>query len=126
MNFLINTLLSLLFSISSILVIPFDDIEKAFEQANAETIMSMSKAKTLISIENDEAAYSKSQGTLVLNEFFESHPPKSFKFDFKGKESGATSFAVGTYVSDEVFRVSLKLKKMSKDFAIESITITRN
>jgi hypothetical protein len=108
------------------MVIPFDDIESAFQRGDAETIMSMSKTKTLISIENNEAAYSKSQGTLVLNEFFENHPPKSFEFDFKGKESGATSFAVGTYVSDEVFRVSLKLKKMAKDFAIESITISKN
>tara|TARA_B100000508_G_scaffold60116_1_gene46748 strand:+ start:27654 stop:27980 length:327 start_codon:yes stop_codon:yes gene_type:complete len=106
--------------------IPFDDIEKAFETSNAEKIMSLGKSKVLISIDGKEGVYSKSQGTQVLKNFFKKHPPKSFDFDFKGKESGATSFAVGKYYSDKVFRVSIKMKKQREEFAIESIAIAEN
>lgn len=106
--------------------IPFDDIEKAFESGDANKIMSLGKSKVLISINGKEGVYSKSQGTLVLKNFFKNHAPKSFDFDFKGNESGATSFAVGKYYSDKVFRVSIKLKKQREEFAIESIAIAES
>mgnify|MGYP001978929304 CR=1 FL=1 len=126
MNLLLTSILSLIFTIASIMSIPFDDIEKAFETSNAEKIMSLGKSKVLISIDGKEGVYSKSQGTQVLKNFFKKHPPKSFDFDFKGKESGATSFAVGKYYSDKVFRVSIKMKKQREEFAIESIAIAEN
>lgn len=123
MNIILTSLLGFIFMITSILSIPFDDIEKAFESSDAAKIMSMGKSKVLISIDGKEGVYSKSQGTQVLKNFFKEHPPKSFSFDFKGKESGATSFAVGKYFSDKIFRISIKLKKIKEDFAIESIAI---
>lgn len=106
--------------------IPFDDIEKAFESGDADRIMTLGKSKVLISIEGKEGVYSKSQGTLVLKNFFKKHVPKSFDFDFKGKETGATSFAVGKYYSDKIFRVSIKMKKQKEEFAIESIAIAES
>lgn len=126
MNIIFTSLLSLIFMIAAIMSIPFDEIEKAFEKSDAEKIMSLGKSKVLISIDGAEGVYSKSQGTQVLKNFFKKHPPKSFNFDFKGKESGATSFAVGKYFSDNVFRVSIKLKKQKEEFAIESIAIAKN
>ncbi len=126
MNILITSILSLFFVISSIMSIPFDDIEKAFESGDADRIMTLGKSKVLISIEGKEGVYSKSQGTLVLKNFFKKHAPKSFDFDFKGKETGATSFAVGKYYSDKVFRVSIKMKKQKEEFAIESIAIAES
>lgn len=126
MNLIITSILSLIFTIATIMSIPFDDIEKAFESGEADKIMSMGKSKVLISIDGAEGVYSRSQGTQVLKDFFKKHPPKSFDFDFKGKESGATSFAVGKYFSDKVFRVSIKMKKQKEEFAIESIAIVEN
>jgi hypothetical protein len=126
MNLIITSILSLIFTIATIMSIPFDEIEKAFESGGADKIMSLGKSKVLISINGDEGVYSKSQGTQVLKDFFKKHPPKSFNFDFKGKESGATSFAVGKYFSDKVFRVSIKMKKQKEEFAIESIAIAEN
>ena len=126
MNILITSILSLFIAIASIMSIPFDDIEKAFESGDADKIMNLGKSKVLISIEGNEGVYSKSQGALVLKNFFKKHAPKSFDFDFKGKESGATSFAVGKYYSDKVFRVSIKMKKQNEEFAIESIAIAES
>ena len=81
----------------------------------------------LISILNKEAAYSQSQATLVLKDFFSQKPATSFKFNFKGKESADGSFAIGIYTSKaESFRVSIHFKKMGNDFKIERLTIEKS
>lgn len=113
-------------ALSSILSIPFNDLETAFLKGDAEKVMSYGKTKVLISIESKEGVYSKSQGTQVLKSFFKDYPSKSFSFDFKGKESGSNSFAVGVYKSTKGdFRVSVKFQKEESDYLIESITIGR-
>lgn len=124
MSYLITYILSLALALSSIFSIPFNDLESAFEKGDAEKIISYGKTKLLISIESKEGVYSKSQGTQVLRSFFKDYPPKSFSFDFKGKESGSNSFAVGVYKSSKgEFRVSVKFQKEGEDYLIESLTI---
>ncbi len=124
MNYIITSILSLFFALSSILTIPYEEVESAFTQGNASKIMNLGTTKMLISIEGNEGVYSKSQGTQVLNNFFKNNPPKSFSFGFKGKDSGASTFAMGEYHSRSVYRVSIKFKKVSAQHQIESISIT--
>lgn len=124
MSYLITYILSLAFALSSILSIPFNEIESSFSKGDAEKVISYGKTKILISIDSKEGVYSKSQATQVLKGFFKDCPPKSFSFDFKGKENGSNSFAVGVYKSTRGdFRVSLKFQKEGSDYLIESITI---
>jgi hypothetical protein len=126
MSYLITYILSLAFALSSILSIPFNDLETAFLKGDAEKVVSYGKTKMLISIESKEGVYSKSQGTQVIKSFFKDYPPKSFSFDFKGKESGSNSFAVGIYKSAKGdFRISVKFQKEGGEYLIESITIGR-
>jgi hypothetical protein len=126
MSYLITYILSLAFALSSILSIPFNDLETAFSKGDAEKVVSYGKTKMLISIESKEGVYSKSQGTQVIKSFFKDYPPKSFSFDFKGKESGSNSFAVGIYKSAKGdFRISVKFQKEGGEYLIESITIGR-
>ncbi len=124
MSYLITYILSLAFALSSLLSIPFNDLETAFAKGDAEKVMSYGKTKILISIESKEGVYSKSQGTQVLRSFFKDFPPTSFSFNFKGKESGSNSFAVGVYKSSKGdFRVSVKFQKEGGDYLIESLAI---
>ncbi|MDX1651509.1 MAG: DUF4783 domain-containing protein [Brumimicrobium sp.] len=125
MSYFVTYFLSLALALSSVLSIPFTELETSFAKADAARIMSYGKPKVLISIENKEGVYSQSQGTQVLKEFFKDNPPKSFSFDFRGKEDGSSSFAVGKYRSETLFRVSVKFKKEGSDYLVESITITR-
>ncbi|MEX1191891.1 MAG: DUF4783 domain-containing protein [Brumimicrobium sp.] len=126
MSYLITYILSIVLTVSSILSIPFSELETAFSKGDAEKVMSYGKSKVLISINNKEGVYSQSQGTQVLKSFFKDYPPKSFNFDFKGKEDGSNSFAIGNYKSSVGFRVSVKFKKDGKDYLVESITIGKN
>lgn len=106
--------------------IPYSSIEKAFIANNANDIVALGKDKILLNVLGKEGAYSKSQATLVLKDFFSKKPGNSFKFIFKGKESADGSFAIGSYESkSESFRVTIHFKKESGDFKIESLTIEK-
>ncbi len=123
MNFFITSFLSIFFLLNSILSIPFTKVEQAFSDGNSNKIVSYGTTKMLISIEGKEGVYSQSQGAQILNNFFKTNPPKSFSFDFKGKEKGASSFAVGYFQSKRKFRVSIKFKNVKGEYLIESLTI---
>ncbi|RFC53298.1 DUF4783 domain-containing protein [Brumimicrobium aurantiacum] len=125
MNYFITTIIGLFLTLNSILTIPYSKVESAFSKGNATEIMNLGTAKTLISIEGNEGVYSKSQGTQILASFFKENPPKSFSFNFKGKESGASTFAIGKYVSSKEYKVSIKFKNLKSSHRIESITISR-
>ncbi|HZH85677.1 MAG TPA: DUF4783 domain-containing protein [Brumimicrobium sp.] len=123
MNYIITSILSIFFALNAILSIPFNEVESAFSKGDAAKVVSFGTTKMLISIEGKEGVYSKSQGTQVLSSFFKSNPPRSFSFSFKGKDEGASSFAVGDYQSNKKYRVSIKFKKIQDQHQIESLTI---
>lgn len=123
MNYIITSILSIFFVLNSMFSIPFKEVENAFIEGDASKVVSYGTTKMLISIEGKEGVYSKSQGTQVLTSFFKSNPPRSFSFSFKGKDEGASSFAVGEYLSNKKYRVSIKFKKIQNQHQIESLTI---
>lgn len=126
MNYLISVLLSALFSLSAFLSIPFSDLEKAFQEGDATSIISQSGEKILLNVSQKEGVYSSSQATQILKTFFEKNPANSFEFTFKGKEDGTNSFAVGTYVAKKSYRVSIKFKLKKEKYEIEAISIVED
>ncbi len=126
MNLITSALISMIIAIAAVFNIPFDEVQLAFEKGNASKVMEFGKSKVLISIEDDEGVYSRSQGTQVLKKFFKQYPPSTFSYDFKGKEDGASSFGIGNYQSvKHRFRVSIKFEKKGSSHVIESLEISR-
>lgn len=127
MAFVYSFLISFLFGLNTPADVPYSELEAAFASGNAAAISAMGKEKMLISISDKEAAYSQSQATLVLKDFFSKKPATSFKFNFKGKESADGTFAIGIYTSKtENFRVTIHFKKIGADFKIERLTIEKS
>lgn len=128
MNFLFSLLTSLLMTFNFTgSEIPYTDLEEAFIANNASQIVALSKDKILLNILGNEGAYSQSQATLILKDFFTKKPGSSFKFIFKGKESSDGSFCIGTYISKmENFRITIQFKKINTDYKIESLTIEKS
>lgn len=128
MNFLLSLLSSLLMTFNFIgNDIPYTSLEEAFISNNASQIVALSKEKILLNILGNEGAYSQSQATLVLKDFFTKKPSTSFKFIFKGKESTDGSFCIGTYISkNESYRITIQFKKINTDYKIESLTIEKS
>jgi hypothetical protein len=124
MGFIYSFLTVFLLSLNLASDIPYTELEQAFSNGNAQAISSMGKEKMLISILDKEGAYSQSQATQVLKDFFTKKPVSSFKFTFKGKETNDGSFAIGEYVSkQDNFRVTVQFKKLNQQFKIERLTI---
>ena len=124
MGFIYSFLTVFLLSLNLASDIPYTELEQAFSNGNAQAISSMGKEKMLISILDKEGAYSQSQATQVLKDFFTKKPVSSFKFTFKGKETSDGSFAIGEYVSkQDNFRVTVQFKKLNQQFKIERLTI---
>jgi hypothetical protein len=126
MIFLYSILTAFIFNFTSVNEIPYSALETAFTANNATEIVTLGKDKILLNILGNEGAYSHSQATLVLKDFFNKKAGTSFKFIFKGKETAEGSFAIGTYASKtEVFRITIQFKKILSDFKIESLTIEK-
>ena len=105
--------------------IPFNDIEKAVAEADANKVISYSTDKILVSIDTKESIYSKSQATIVLKDFFAKHPAQSFTFTIKTLKQENISFASGVYASkDAKYRITFQFKKVGEEFKINKISIS--
>ena len=127
MVFVYSLTVSLLLSFNHSNDIPFISLETAFSNNNAAEIVLLGKDKLLLNVLGNEGAYSQSQATLILKDFFTKKPGNSFKFIFKGKETSEGCFAIGKYISKtESFRITIQFKKINLDYKIESITIEKS
>ena len=127
MNYLVYLLVTISLSLSSVLVIPFSEIESAFQSGDSLKVMELSKSKLIINLDGKEGVYSQPQGNQVLKTFFKTNPPKSFAYTFKGTEKKLGSYALGIYTStnSNSFKVSFKFLKEGDTYKIESLTINK-
>jgi hypothetical protein len=127
MNYLLYLLVTVSLSFATINVIPFSEIETAFQTSDSAKIMELSKSKLIINLDGREGVYSQPQGNQVLKTFFKVNPPKSFSFSFKGTEKKLGSYALGLYTSSNssTFKVSLKFLKQGDVYKIESLAIQK-
>jgi hypothetical protein len=126
MNFIIALLSSFILSLP-FQGIPYTKIDTAFDQKNAEAIVSLAKEKVLMNVLGKEGAYSKSQAILVLKDFFNGKSAGNFNFTFKGTNSASGTFAIGSYVCSNVnYRITMHFKMSGEEYKIESITIEKD
>lgn len=105
--------------------IPYADLEQAVLKADATKVVSYGAEKILVSINNKESIYSKSQAAIVLKDFFAKKPAESFKISVKFQKQEAQSFASGEYLSKgSKYRISFQFKKMDEQFKIDKIVIS--
>jgi len=127
MNYLLYLLVTVSLSLATINIIPFSEIETAFQTGDSGKIMELSKSKLIINLDGREGVYSQPQGNQVLKTFFNVNPPKTFSFSFKGTEKKMGSYALGLFTSSNtsVFKVSLKFLKEGDVYKIESLAIKK-
>jgi len=107
--------------------VPFSKLDVAFDQKNAETIVSYTKDKVLLNILGKEGIYSKSQAVLVLKDFFNGKGTTSFNYTFKSSESETDTFAIGSLqCSSAKYRITMHFKAVNSEYKIESITIEKD
>jgi mRNA-degrading endonuclease RelE of RelBE toxin-antitoxin system len=101
---------------------PWQEITKAFAEGDASLLADYFNTMVDLGLPEKDNSYSKSQGEIVMKDFFKKSPPESFEILQKGKTTESSHHAICRYKSgDEVFRVSVFLQHEKDTFLITRI-----
>ena len=125
MKFVVALTFFLLTYLSPLQSIPYSELEVAVQTVNVNKIVSYGTDKILVSINNKESIYSKSQASIVLKDFFSKKPVQNFKITIKSQTKGNVSFAAGEYqCKTGKYRVSFQFKQVDDTYKIDKIVIS--
>jgi hypothetical protein len=115
--FTIGALLSSFTFFSSI-----DEVIMAIKAGNATDIARFFDNTVEINTPDKSGSYSKSQAQLVLKDFFNSKPVKSFDVLHKGETTGS-QFCIGTLVTKSgTYRTTILMKQKGDKQLVQGIT----
>lgn len=127
MSFLHSIIASIFFTVGVSGLIPYQEIEKAFDTNNEKLLVQYCGEKVMLNVLEKDGVYSRSQAQLVLKNFFSKAPNGDFSYFFKGKESTNDSFCIGEYKArSEDYRISINFKKINNSFIINSLNIDKD
>lgn len=100
-----------------------DGITTALKTGNASLLANDFDNSVEITIVNNDDVYSKSQAEMILKKFFNSNPPKSFKFIHQGNSAEGSHYGIGNYLSTEGgnFRTYVYVKQKDNQYKIQEI-----
>lgn len=103
----------------------FDDIANSIRSGEAKQLASYFGSTVDLTIADQENVYSKAQAELILKDFFEKNPPKSFKVLHKGSSPEKTQYAIGslTTANGKSFRVSFFIKNIQSKYFLQEFRI---
>lgn len=113
----ISTLLSSFTFFSSI-----DEVINAMKAGNSAEVAKFFDNTVEINIPDKSNSYSKSQAELILKDFFNSNPVKSFEVIHKGENDGS-QYCIGTLVTKTgSFRTTIFMKLKGGKQLLQEIT----
>lgn len=108
-KFLTYGIVALFFSLSSF--ISAEDVLVAIKNGSASQLSKFFDNTIEISLPDKTNAYSKSQGELVLKDFFDNNAVKSFEVIHKGENAGAQFFIGILETRNGEYRTTIYLKQ---------------
>lgn len=125
MKLAISLALYILSIMNPLQTINYTELETAVQKMDANKIVACGTDKILVSINNKESIYSKSQAAIVLKDFFTKKPVNTFKITVKPQPKGNVAFVAGEYTSgSSKFRISFQYKLDNEQYKIDKVTIT--
>lgn len=101
---------------------PWPDITESFSAGDATTLATYFSSMVDLGLPEKDNSYSKSQGEIVMRDFFKKCPPESFVVIQKGKTSETAHYAICHYkTSAKKYQVSIYLKQEDHAFLITKI-----
>lgn len=98
-----------------------NDVVNAIKSGNAASISKYFDNTVEITVNGKSSNYSKTQGEVVLRDFFANNAVKSFTLLHQG-QSGGAEFCIGTLVtSNGNFRTTLNLKQKGDKQTLQEI-----
>lgn len=101
---------------------PWPDITEAFASGNARELAESFSSMVDLGLPEGDNSYSKSQGEIVMRDFFKKTPPDGFEVKQTGKTSEKSHFAICQYESSgKNYQVSIYVKQELGVFLITRI-----
>lgn len=118
----IFTILAAFVALSSFTIITgLNDVVNAIKSGNAASVSKYFDNTVEITVNGKSSNYSKTQGEVVLRDFFANNAVKSFTLLHQG-QSGGAEFCIGTLVtSNGNFRTTLNLKQKGDKQTLQEI-----
>lgn len=94
---------------------------------NARNLSNFFSKQIDISLDGEKSSYSKSQGEMVIKNFFRKNQPVSFEYIHRGSSKGNMKFVVGRLKSNksQPFRIQILFKETQSGYLIESLQINK-
>ncbi|MFN8277687.1 MAG: DUF4783 domain-containing protein [Chitinophagales bacterium] len=100
----------------------FDNIAEAIRTGNASALSEYFQGNVEINVKSAQNSYSKSQATVVLQNFFASHQPRSFAIAHQGASPEGSKYFIGNLsTSAGNFRAYVYAKQNGGTFVIQEI-----
>ena len=118
----IFTILATVFALSSFTTFTgLNDVVNAIKAGNAASVAKYFDNTVEITVNGKSTNYSKTQGEVVLRDFFTNNAVKSFSVVHQGESSGA-QFCIGTLATaNGSFRTTLNLKQKGDKQILQEI-----
>ena len=118
----IFTILAAFVALSSFTIITgLNDVVNAIKSGNAVSVSKYFDNTVEITINGKSSNYSKTQGEVVLRDFFANNAVKSFTVLHQG-QSGGSEFCIGTLItSNGNYRTTLNLKQKGDKQSLQEI-----
>jgi hypothetical protein len=103
---------------------PIDDVAGLIRRGDVHALSAMFAPSVEISILNEENVYSRTQGELVLNKFFNENKPRAVKMVHRVNSNPNYYFGVIMVNTDKgAYRVACTLKQADKRFELIEVRI---
>ena len=118
----IFTIFAAFIALSSFTIITgLNDVINAIKTGNAASVSKYFDNTVEISVNGKSSNYSKTQGEVILRDFFANNPVKSFTVLHQG-QSGGAEFCIGTLVTPNGnFRTTLNIKQKGDKQTLQEI-----
>lgn len=96
----------------------------AIKSGNAKELATCFNSNIELTVPDKDGTYSKSQAEIIMKDFFQKHPPKSFSINHNGSSKDMSKFFIGSYMSgSEEYRIYFLMKSMSGKMVIQQLQI---
>lgn len=99
-----------------------NDIAVAIKNGNSKELAKFFNTSIDLTVPGNDETFSKAQAELIVKDFFQKNPPKSFAVNHQGSSNDGSKYSIGTYVSSTgSYRTYFLLKKVGNSFFIQQL-----
>jgi hypothetical protein len=103
-----------------------EDVVNAIRNSNVVTLEKYYDNVVPITINNTQSAYSRTQASLVLKDFFSKNVPKDILILNSGSATANSQFAIGTLTtSSGTFNIYILLKSKDNVFLLQELRLNK-